>query len=219
MATYDCSHRLETGAPVYPGDPPIAIEPAATIDDDGYRTTHLDLGSHAGTHVDAPAHLLADGRALDEYALETFRFDAVLADLAPLEPREPIDAESLADAVPEAIGGRDLLVVRTGWDERWGTDRYHDHPFLTSEAADRVVERGWHLGADTPNVDPTPTDRSSGDEPDGYPVHETLFGSGRLIVENLRGLGELPERFELRAYPLSIDAGDASPIRAVAVTD
>ncbi|WIV66855.1 cyclase family protein [Natrialbaceae archaeon AArc-T1-2] len=219
MATYDLSHPLADGTPVYPGDPPVEVEPAATVGDDGYRVTSLSLGTHAGTHVDAPAHLLADGPGLESYPLETFRFGARRIDLRPLAAREPIDAGRLRDVTPSTVTAADLLVVQTGWDETWGTDRYLEHPYLTADAAEVLLEWDVHVGIDTPNVDPTPTANAEADEPDGFPVHRALFADDRLLLENLRGLAAVPDTFELHAYPLALAAGDAAPVRAVAVRE
>lgn len=215
MSPFDLSHRLATGMPVYPGTEPVTVEPSATLATDGYRTTRLDLDSHAGTHVDAPAHLV-DGPALGEFPVGRFRFDAAKADLRPLDAREAVGVDALRDALADDPGEVDLVAVVTGWDDHWGDERYFDHPYLTADAAAWLADRGCDLGVDTVNPDPTPTDRACADEPDGYPVHERLFEADRLIVENLRGLDRLPERFALHALPLRVDGADASPVRAVA---
>ena len=220
MTSYDLSHPIESGMCVYPDTPPVRVAPTATVEADGYRTTAIELDSHAGTHVDAPAHMLADGTTIDELPVERFRFTARLADCRPLEPRAEIEAETISTAIDDGLDEAvDLLVVRTGWDDHWGTDRYFDHPYLTREAADWLADRGLHLGIDALNVDPTPTDAAVPDEPTGYPVHHALFSSDRLLIENLRGLDGLPPRFELHAYPLAVRDGDAAPVRAVAVVD
>jgi len=216
--TNDLTHPLATGMPVYPGTEPVSVERAATHDADGYRTTRLDLDSHAGTHVDAPAHL-TDGPSLGEFPLERFRFSAAIADLRPLEPREAMDADAIRDAVAADPSNVDLLVVQTGWDDHWGTDRYFDHPYLTTDAATWLASTECDLGVDTVNPDPTPTENATDPEPTGFPVHELLFEANRLIVENLRGLDRLPDRFELHAYPLRFEGADASPVRAVAHSD
>jgi len=220
MASYDLSHPIESGMCVYPDTPPVRVDPTATVEADGYRTTAVELDSHAGTHVDAPAHMLADGATVDELPVERFRFAARLVDCRPLDPRAEIDVETLTAALDGGLDEAvDLLVVRTGWDDHWGTDRYFDHPYLTREAADWLADRGLHLGIDALNVDPTPTVAAAPDEPTGYPVHHALFSSDRLLIENLRGLDGLPPRFELHAYPLAVRGGDAAPVRAVAVVD
>ena len=216
MPTYDLSRPLETETPTYPGDPPVATAPHATFDADGYRVTALGLGSHAGTHVDAPSHTEADGRTLGEIPVETFAFDAALLDLREFDARAQIPADRLAAADPPTGAG--LLVLRTGWADRWGEERYRDHPYLAPAAAEWCADRGYHVAVDAFSVDPTPSDRADDGEPDGTPAHHALLGRDRLIVENLAGLDPLPERerFELRAYPLALDA-DGAPVRAVGV--
>ncbi|WP_436911979.1 cyclase family protein [Halosimplex marinum] len=217
MPTLDLTHPLATGMPVYPGTEPVGVEPDATLDADGYRTTRLDLDSHAGTHVDAPAHL-TDGPALDEFPVERFRFDAAAADPRPLDARERVDLDAVRAALTVDPAEVDVVVVVTGWDRHWGDERYFDHPYLAAEAAAWLADHGCDLGVDTVNPDPTPTERAGEGEPDGFPVHERLFDADRLVVENLRGLDRVPDRFELHAHPLRFAGADASPVRALADT-
>ena len=213
MPYRDLSHAVDTDVPVFPGDPPVSVEPHATLPGDGYRVSAVECGSHAGTHVDAPSHTAADGRSIDAIEVDRFALDAVLVDRRELAPREAIGPESLPTT------DADLLVVRTGWDEHWGDERYFDHPFLTPEAAAFCVERGYDVAVDALNVDPTPTDEATADEPDGFRVHHALLGSDHLIFENLTGLAGLPERFEFLAFPVKLAAGDGAPVRAVARYD
>ena len=226
----DLSRPIETGMPTYPGDPEVTLAPDATHEADGYATSELRAGTHAGTHVDAPRHTLPEGETIDEIDPGRFAFDARLVDLRPLAPREAITAEALAEAVGEGAGAADgdsaeadstvdLLVCRTGWAARWGTERYRDHPYLTETAATWCRDRGVGVGLDAFGPDPTPAAGGSpptDDEPDGTPVHDALLKEGLPIVENLRGLDGLPARFRLYAFPLRLRGGDGSPVRAVA---
>lgn len=217
MDPVDLTRRLESGMPVYPGDPAVSLDPHATMDADGYRVTRLSLGTHAGTHVDAPAHTEPDGATLDEFAVGAFRFDATLVDLAGLDAREPITPEMLPDSLGSADGGddTDLLVIRTGWGDYWGENRYLDHPYLTPTAARQIAASECAVGLDTLNPDPTPTEQAGAEEPAGVPAHRELLGAGLLVIENLRLPTGLPEEFVVRAYPLRVDA-DGAPVRAVA---
>lgn len=215
MARYDCSHAIEAGMPVYPGSRPVGVDAVASVPGDGARVTELDIDTHVGTHVDAPAHTLADGRRLADFDVSEFVFDARMVDCTDASARDPLGRDALGEATDH-----DMLVVRTGWDRHWGTDRYRDHPYLTSEAARWCAENGYSVGLDTFGPDPTPSvdpGREGEGEPDGLPAHDALFATNRLIVENLRGLDRLPTEFELTATPLALDA-DASPVRAVART-
>jgi len=209
----DLSQPIRSGIQTFPGDPPVDVSPAATIDDDGYRVSALACGTHSGTHVDAPSHTEPAGSTLDEHDVGRFVFDARVVDCTGRPPRAPIGP----DALPGDDAG-DLLVVRTGWDDHWGTDRYLDHPYLTAAAADRCVRAGWSVGVDALNPDPTPSPNATDDEPDGFPVHGRLLGAERFILENLTNLAGL-DRFRLYAVPLPIEGADGSPVRAVAALD
>ena len=224
MPTRDLTHPLDDDVTVYPGDPAVESAPAATHESDGYRVTEVRLGSHAGTHLDAPSHTEPGGRNLDEFDVERFSFDARLVDCSEKGPREVIEVADLPAEIEREKGTAtesdiDLLVIRTGWADRWNTDRYYDHPYLGRAAAEKCVERGWSVGVDALSVDPSPsrTGRTGDDEPTGVPAHHALLGNERFIIENLTALDGLPERFELRAYPLALAEADGAPVRAVAV--
>lgn len=212
MPTRDISQSLDADATVYPGDPAVELSPAATHEADGYRVTEVRLGTHAGTHVDAPSHTEPEGRTLDTYDLSAFERDCVRVDCRDLGVRDPIPG----DRVPAASDDVECVVFWTGWDDHWGSERYFDHPYLAPDAAERCASRELAIAIDTPNPDPTPTARAGDDEPAGYPAHHALLGNGSLVFENLTNLDAVSDRFELRAYPIRID-GDGAPVRAVGV--
>lgn len=208
----DLSHPFLDDLQTYPADLDVHLSPGGDYETDGYRSTRIETGSHAGTHVDAPAHILPGGKTLAEYSVEEFVFEAITVDCRDLGARESIPA----DRVPTDESA-DCVVFQTNWDEHWGTDRYFDHPYLTPRAADLCAERGFAVGTDTLNPDPTPTLNADTDEPDGFQAHEAILGVENLIFENLTNLEAVPPRFELRAYPLPLQI-DGAPVRAVAVT-
>lgn len=221
-AVYDLTQPVASGMPVYPGDPAVAIESHARMADDGYRTSAVSLGSHAGTHVDAPAHTEPDGRTLDEFNVQTFRFDAAVIDCTDVGARSAITRKDLETGDHPA--DVDAVLLHTGWDEHWGTERYRDHPFLAPAAAEWLAEQDYHVGFDTFGPDPTPPvqgepgdDGRSDAEPAGVPAHHALLGAERLVIENLRGLDRLPGQVTVHAYPMAIENADGSPVRAVAV--
>ena len=195
---------------VFPGDPTVRVSPAAEFDADGYRVTEITCGSHTGTHVDAPAHTEPDGQTLDEFPIERFVMDSVLVDCRDLEAREPITP----DLVPETDA--DCIVFMTGWDRHWGSDRYHEHPYLAPETAQTCARGGYDVGIDTLNPDPTPSPNARESEPEGFQAHHALLGNECLVVENLTRLDRIPARFELHVYPLAL-GGDGAPVRAVGV--
>ncbi|WP_117594322.1 cyclase family protein [Haloprofundus halophilus] len=203
----DLSHQLSPDTPVYPGDPSVRLRPHASHAADGYRVTDIGVGSHAGTHVDAPSHVLEDGDPLSAFPVSRFRLDAELVDLRPLDAGATVSPAALEAADPAPDG--EALVLRTGWDVHWGTGEYHDHPSLSPEAAAWCADRGYDVALDCASPDPFgSTDLTA---------HRALSGANRLIFENLRlADADLPTRFRLHAYPPSFVGVDGSPVRVVA---
>ncbi len=224
MSLIDLSQPLASGIPVYPGDPEVRIEPHADFDSDGYRVRSVHLGTHSGTHIDAPSHTEEDGADLDSFDLDRFRFEARLVDVRNVDARSPIPPSVLPEP-PAGGSSPDLYVFRTEWSVHWGTDRYYEHPYLAPDTARKCARRDAAVGIDALSPDPTHILRQSEkpgggkgpelDEDYGVPAHHILLGKKLPILENLRNLDSVPNRFRLHAYPLRLSA-DASPVRAVA---
>ena len=208
---WDLTRPITDGMATFPGDPAVAVSAARTVETDGYAVSALELGSHTGTHVDAPAHVFADGRTLDTYDVDRFIFDAAVVDCRDLSARDPIGRER----VPPTDAG-DCAVFHTGWDAHYGTERAVDHPYLAPSAARACAERGLAVATDALNPDPSPSDNHEPTEPEGVPAHEAVLGAELPIVENLTNLERVPDRFELRVAPLPL-ARDGAPARAVGV--
>ncbi|QHS17348.1 cyclase family protein [haloarchaeon 3A1-DGR] len=217
----DLSQPIETGMPTFPGDPPVELAPAATIEEDGATVHELRCGSHTGTHIDAPSHTESGGATLDDRPIGEYVFDARFIDVTLCTDRDAIGIEALPDR--DVLAAADVLVVRTGWDAHWTDDRYRDHPYVTPAAARRLREADCGVAVDALNPDPTPSENAGSDagsdidgEPDGFPVHHVLLGADLPIIENLTNLAGLPDRFTLYAFPLPLINGDGAPVRAVA---
>ena len=206
----DLSVPLDDATPVYPGDPPVRLEPAATIARDGYNLLAVHMGSQSGTHCDAPYHFAADGPRVDELDLRLFFGPAVLVDVRGLAPRTAMDVAYLGP-LDRAEPGT-IVVLHTGWSTHHGTPRYADHPYLGADACRALLDRGVRtIGLDTPNIDETPGDG-------GYPCHHMIAAAGGVIVENLTNLAavDFPEPF-LSVLPLRLTGADGAPVRAVAL--
>lgn len=206
----DLSHPLRDGMMVYPGDPDVRIGPALTLDADGVAVARIDMGSHTGTHVDAPAHTIPGGRTMADVALDELVGDAVVLRVRNLADRQRYGwGELTADgAIPARVPP--IVIIDTGWAQWFGTERALEHPFLDPAAARELVARGMRmLAVDTLSPDPT-----GGSDAD-FPVHEAVLGGDGLIVENVCGLDGLPSRIRAGFFPLHL-GGDGAPVRAVA---
>lgn len=206
MRIYDLSHTLATGSPVYPGDSEPVITRVASYHVNGFEGRRLDMSSHAGTHVDVPAHMMAEGDSLNTLGVESFVGAAAVVDVACDSPGL-INADDFT--IPENV---DFVLFRTGWDRYWGTNEYfRAFPALSSAAAKQLAAAGLKgIGLDSPSVDPV--------DSEDYIAHFTILGAGMVIIENLTGLGQLPDGpFTFSALPLKIADGDGSPVRAVGI--
>jgi kynurenine formamidase len=209
----ELSHRITSGMQVYPGDPGVDLGLALELVRDGVDVTQLHLGSHTGTHLDAPSHTVPGGRTTGRVGLDELVGEALVVHLEGLAPRQRYGLDELASALGGEVPRRvpQIVVVDTGWASRFGTDAALEHPALDPDAAAELLRRGMRLLAvDTLSPDPTGGD--------GFPVHDVVLGGDALIVENLTGLEGLPERVRIGFFPLPIDA-DGAPVRAVAFTD
>lgn len=213
----DLSHEVEHGMITYRGLPaPIICDYLSREESRAHYSggTEFNIGkiemvANTGTYVDSPFHRFADGIDLSELPLES------LVDLEGIVVR----AQNLGRAISAKIFNRlDLrgkaVLVHTGWSRHWRTDQYFEgHPFLTRDAADRLVEAGAvFVGIDTYNID---------DTADGTrPVHTTLLGNRIPICEHMCGLENLPDAgFRFHAAPVKVKAFGTFPVRAYAVLD
>ena len=201
----DISRPLSQATPVWPGDPPVIVEPVARVEDgDPAAVSRLALGTHTGTHVDPPAHFFPGEPAVDALPLDVLIGPAVVAQF----DSGPIDDTALESmALPQ---GSPRVLLKTGGDAG----------AVTPDGARWLVERGVRLvGADTLSIEPeTHCPGVRGCPPEKhYPVHRILLGAGVVIVEGLDLAAVAPGPYELVCLPLRIAAGDGAPARAVLI--
>jgi arylformamidase len=154
---------------------------------------------------------------LDRLPLEVLIGPAFIADLSNTYPSQEIIAEDLKRIIGEQNPER--LILRFDWSENWAKHNYYtEHPYLSEEAAEWIIDRNIKLLAmDTP----TPDDprNSRGTEKDS-PVHKLLLDKNIVLVEYLCNLKKLiKQKIELIVLPLKIQEGDGAPVRCVAIED
>lgn len=210
----ELSHPIEDGLITYPGLPAARLSVFQSRDErhgydpnTSFQISGIEMVGNTATYLDAPFHRYADGWDLATLPLENL---VNLEGVVIATTKRRIDRQVLT--------GRDLrgraVLVATGWSQHWKTPRYfEDYPFLTSDAANYLVEEGVRLvGLDSVNVD----DNSDPERP----VHSQLLAHRIPIVEHLRALELLPEEgFRFFAAPPRIVGGTSFPVRAFAITD
>lgn len=200
----DLSRPLVDGDIPYTGDPCTRVARWATLEEDGYRLSHLSFGTHSATHMDAPYHLFPSGKSLDSTPLRRFFSQAYVLDCRNVFS---IGADILW-LIPPGIGS---VLFYTGWQDKWGREGYFQgHPTLTGEATTLLLERGISLfGFDCSSCDA----HGSG----SLPIHHQILLQDGLILENLCNLDKVVGRtISLVALPLLVEASDGSPTRVVA---
>jgi kynurenine formamidase len=161
--------------------------------------------ANTGTYLDSPFHRYRDGKDLSQLSLDTLaNLDAVVVRVSPGTSRA-ISREVFRSIKLE----NKAVLVHTGWDSHWRTDRYlSGHPFLTRDAAEFLLDAGVVLvGIDSLNIDDI-ADLSR-------PVHSILLGAEIPVVEHLCNLGSLPEQdFRFFAVPAKVAGFGTWPVRA-----
>jgi kynurenine formamidase len=210
----DLSVPLSESTQVYPGDSALSAEPAATIEADGFNQLSLRLGSHTGTHVDAPYHFRADGARVDELDLSLFAGEGTVIDVTGLAPRARITWAAIAPAAGRLRPGV-IALLHTGWPSHYGTPAYFDHPFLDADACRRLLDLGVRTFLlDVPSIDETPDADHPGE---GFPAHRLVAAAGGVIGENLRGFERIDFTPFVTCLPLRLAGADGAPVRAVAM--
>ena len=212
MRLLDLSHVIEHQMITYPGLPGPEIDEHLSFDASAghyaagteFVIGQLSMVVNTGTYLDTPAHRFRDGHDLAGLPLE----HCVLLPAVVVDGEGAIGSSAFSDV--EVDGAAVLL--RTGWDRHWRTERYGDpaHPHLTEAGAEMLVQRGAALvGIDSVNIDDTTNGRR--------PAHTVLLAAGIPIVEHLTGLGRLPAAGALfSAVPPAVRGLATFPVRAFA---
>lgn len=126
---------------IYPGDPKPNIRSATTIHEDGYNTAYVGLGSHTGTHVDAPYHFILEGTTIENIDLTKFIGEGIVIDALNKNPKEAI---TLADIEPyeQEFQQNKIVLFHTGWSKYLGQELYFEHPFVNIQVLHYLLEKG-----------------------------------------------------------------------------
>jgi arylformamidase len=219
MATrlVDLSVPIYHEMPIWSGEPKTGVVNYFKIgreagDPEIMNMKVLSMCGHAGTHTDAPYHLVNDGATLDELDIGRWYGPARVVRFADHPEGQDVTVADVESRVPDLAPGARLL-FHFGWDRHLGTSHYFDReamPKLSIELMRWLNEKAVGLvGVGTPSVNPY-LDR-----------HVVIFESDNppVVVELLTRLGDIPDDITLIALPLKIREGDGSPVRAVAAFD
>jgi arylformamidase len=214
MEMVDLSRIIYDGMPKIPALPDVHVRKFFSLDKGhSLNVTELSLPCHAGTHVDAPIHIVPNGKSIEELPLDSFVGNGAIIAVRK-SGGEEVTAKDLQASGIEVKKG-DIVMLYTGWDEKFDSPDYNLHPYLSVDAAEWMVDKEIKMfGIDCITVDlPTPL-RPKGFD---FPVHKTLLSNNILIAENVTNLGPVVGKScRIMAFPLRIKGSDAGHARIVA---
>jgi kynurenine formamidase len=209
----DLTQELTNGMPIYPGNPVPSFKRYATLAKDGVNLTSLALGSHTGTHADAPKHFIRNGIGVDEIPPKMLIGEAYVADVSFKPTGSGITSSDLKSKLEDSIGADDIVICYTGCSERWGDERMNSHyTYITGGAAEYLVSKKVRaVGIDFLSVEKFKASNPI--------AHRTLLGSGIFIIESLSSAVKqfLGRRVLLICLPIKLSGGDGAPARVIAV--
>lgn len=209
----DLTHELVNGMPIYPGDTSPSFERSATIEKNGVNLTRLTLGSHTGTHTDAPIHFIQGGEPIDQIPVKSFIGQSLVIDLSRTKPIGTGIVPSDIQAFDSQIKRDDIILLYTGSSDKWGDPATNtNYTYCTKEAADYFVSKKIRaVGIDFLSIE-----KFKAPEPI---VHKTLLKNGIYIIESLSSaLKQFSgQRILLISLPIKLENGDGAPSRSIAV--
>lgn len=198
----DLSHVFGSTIPTYLVDQKPQHEDFVTVEANGFYIQRWTFTEHAGTHVDIPAHFVADGTTVDEYPAELLISPAVVIDItaktddtddATLDVSDIEAWESANGTIPAGA----IVFLYSGWDQRWSDPEafrnadakgVQHYPGFSAEAATFLVEqrdiRG--IGVDTLSLDIGASST--------FDVHYTILGAGKYGIEGVANLAAIKDR-------------------------
>ena len=207
---YDVSVPIKNGMPVWPSDPPVKLTENAHLAADKshtIRVTSIEMGSHTGTHVDAPSHFVDGGKTLSEVPLEVF--------VGPAQVYELKGVRSIGRAALEKLDwhGIERVLFKTDNSAHWNDGRFFENfVYLEPEAGEFLVSRGIRLVG----IDYLSIDRFRSVE---HPTHFALLPHEVILLEGLNLSRILPGRYHMVALPLNLQNADGAPTRVILMDD
>ena len=190
---------LNENTPVYPGDPQPSFNRLTLIEKDGHNTHRICINNHFGTHIDAPWHMLQDGKRLGEFPINKFVSNAVLFD---------VRGQGEIDVDLYGVREHSIILLRTDHTKYISSpDFFETNPVVSKKFADKIVKNRLNIvGIDSYTIDNAP-----------FEIHKYLFQHDILVLENLINLDKINARtFRLIILPLKLDNIDGAPCRVVA---
>lgn len=208
----DLTHVIDEELPVRPLHVKPEFEDIATLDADGYNSTHVHIETHCGTHMDAPTHFLpvADHRSIDEWRASEMIGHGSIFDFSEKAPGEGVNRAELEAKVDRiGIEEGDYAIFKFGLTPE-DSDRYlMEYNHVEPDAAAYLVSEGVScVATEALNVE------ASGKPVSDLVVHFELLEADVFIVEGLANLDRVEEgRCRVVCTPIPYAGRDGSQVR------
>ncbi len=190
----------------------VSLTPLGTISEVGRNTHRIVMGSHSGTHMDAPLHFIDGADGINRADLEKICGPCSIVDMTEKTEDQIVEKQDI-----ETLTIAERMLFRFDWFRNWKTDRfYKGYPYFSIGAARMLVDGGMKVIAlDTPSPD---SGKSLGKGNDS-PVHKLFLENGVTIIEYLTQTDRLDpcKSYQLVALPLKLKDCDGSPARVIMV--
>jgi arylformamidase len=203
---YDVTIPITNTMPVWPGDPPVQLirtsHPSRDKNHSVYVTA-ITMGSHTGTHLDAPFHMIDGGKKLNEFSLDTLVGKATVFEIPGVRSIGRSDLEQFQ------WDGVERVLFKTDNSSHWEDGRFYEQfVYLQPDGAEFLVQRGVRLiGIDYLSIDKFHSD--------AHPAHLVLLTKNILILEGLNLKNISPGEYAIYALPLNLQDVDGSPARVI----
>ena len=203
MEIFDISQTLQESIAVWPGDPEFRMSRFSGIQaGQGVNVSVVNMGTHTGTHLDAPLHLDDAGSGVESIPLQHL--------IGPARILEIISNDCIrtSDLMPLDLQSVTRVLLKTSAKETPESMLNKNYAFLSEDAAEYLAEKGIVLfGIDTPSVDAWNSE--------GLPIHRILLKNNIAILEGLRLALVAPGDYELICLPLKLAGCDGAPVRVI----
>jgi kynurenine formamidase len=218
MHIIDISYPIHEGMTTFPvhWHPVVEITQLARYGIENRETRKFTMGTHCGTHIDAPRHFIPGGDTIERIPLEKLVGPARVLNFTPItKSKQEFGVQDFIERLGENKPNK--LILRFDWSLHWGTmNFYTDQPYITEEAAHWLVNQGIVLIAmDTPQLDSPDHGRTGVKD---SPIHKIMLAKGVVFVEYCTNLAQISrEEVEIIALPLNILGADGAPARVIAI--
>lgn len=192
----------------------VKIEHLGKLEEVGRNTHSITMGSHTGTHMDAPLHFIDGARSIESTPLDILCGDITVVDFTHIKQGGIVALDEV-----RKMNITERMLFRFDWWRNWKTPNYYKgFPYFEVEAVEYLIEKGVKMMAmDTPS----PDDGSGINAMDDSPNHKILLKNDVIVVEYLTNTDmiDLSKKHKIVALPLKIKGSDGSPSRVILFED